>query len=334
MTLRTYGLVLILVSVFAISACGSSATTSSSVTAPSEVRCEAAVSSSSVSFGPDGGTGTISIAVARECAWRATSPVGWITFTTAVEGQGDGSVGYRVGENRDPVTRQTQLSVAERQLALSQAGAPCTYVLSGVPATIAAEGGQTVIDIETHAVCEWTAASQSSWASVSPGSGRGSGHVNVLVSANGTAARGIQLTIAGQRVEMTQREAAPPPPVPVPQPPAPSPTPPAPPAPTPVPSPPAPPAPTPPTPPTPPPTGPTPVRSIELDGEARDVAGTCPNKTFSLENRTVYTSAQTTYERGACSNLVNRVDIDFVRGMLMSDGRVRADRIRFEKDDD
>ena len=331
MTLRTYGPVLILVSVFATSACGSSATTSSSVTAPAEARCDAAVTSSSVSFGPDGGTGTISIAVARECAWRATSPVGWITFTTAVEGQGDGSVGYRVGENRDPVTRQTQLSVAERQLALSQGAAPCIYDLSGVPSTIAAEGGQTVIDIETHAACDWTAASQSSWASVSPGSGRGSGHVNVSVSANGTAERGIQLTVAGQRVEMTQRAALPPPPVPVPQPPAPSPTPPAPPAPTPVPSPPAPPA---PTPPTPPPSGPTPVRSIELDGDAMDVAGTCPNRTFRLENRTVYTSDQTMYESGNCGNLRNRVDIDFVRGMLMSDGRVRADRIRFEKDDD
>jgi hypothetical protein len=74
------------------------------------------------------------------------------------------------------------------------------------------------------------------------------------------------------------------------------------------------------------------VRVIELDGEARDVAGSCPNKTFTLDKRTVYTSAQTGYERGDCGDLRNRKDLDEVRGMLMSDGRVRADRIRFEKD--
>ena len=316
MTLRTYGPVLILVSALATIACGSSATTSSNITAPAETRCEASVSSSTVSFGPDGGTGTVSIAVARECAWRATSPVAWITFTTAVEGQGDGTIGYRVSENRDPVTRQTQLSVADRQLALSQGAAPCRYDLSGVPSNVAAAGGQTAIDISTHDVCEWTAGSQTNWASVSPGSGRGSGRVNVSVSANAGAARPVVVTLAGHRVEMTQGAASAPPPAP----------------PTPVPQPPSPP-PGPPAPPTPaPPPGPTPVRAIELKGEARDVAGSCPNKTFTLDNRTVYTSAQTDFERGNCGDLRNRVDLDFVRGMLMSDGRVRADRIRFKKD--
>lgn len=316
MILRTYGSVLILVSVFATVACGSSATTSSNVTAPADARCEATVTSSTVSFGPDGGTGTITVAVARECAWRATSPVGWITFTTAAEGQGDGSVGYRVSENRDPVTRQAQLTIAERSLALSQGAAPCRYDISGVPASVAPEGGQSAIDVSTHAICEWTAGSQSSWASVSPGSGRGNGRVTVTVSANTGAARPVIVTVAGHRAEVTQRAApapAPAPPTPVPQPPAPPPPPPAPPAPTPSPA-------------------PIPVRAIELDGEARDVAGTCPNRTFTLDNFTVYTSAQTVYERGNCGDLRNRVDMDFVRGMLMSDGRVRADRIRFDED--
>ena len=80
--------------------------------------------------------------------------------------------------------------------------------------------------------------------------------------------------------------------------------------------------------------GPTPVQAIRLDGEARDVSGTCPNKTFRLDGRTVYTTAQTVFERGGCGDLRNDADIDDLRGMLMSDGRVRADRIRFEKDDD
>jgi hypothetical protein len=281
------------------------------VTAPADARCEATVSSSTVSFAADGGTGTINIAVARECAWRATSPAAWITFTTAVEGQGDGSVGYRVSENRDPVTRQSQLSVADRQLTLSQGAAPCRYEVSGAPSSVGPEGGQAAIDISTHAVCDWTAASQSSWASVSPGSGRGSGRVNMNVAANPGSDRPVVITVAGYRLETTQRAAA-----------APAPTPP---PPTPVPQPPAPP------PPAPPPPGPTPVLAIDLDGDPRNVAGSCPNKTFSLDGRTVYTTAQTAFERGSCGDLRNGEDLELVRGWLMTDGRVRADRIRFEK---
>lgn len=314
MKLRTYGPVLILVSAFATIACGSSASTTSSVTAPAESRCEATVSSSTVSFAADGGSGTINIAVARECAWRATSPVAWITFTTAVEGQGDGSVGYRVSENRDPVTRQSHLSVADRQLTLSQGAAPCRYEISGLPSTVGPAGGQPTVDISTHAVCDWTAGSQSSWASVNPGTGRGSGRVTVNVSANPGADRPVVVTVAGYRLEMTQRAT----PVPAPTPPAP----------TPVPQPPAPPpAPSPPS----PPPGPTPVIAVDLDGEARNVAGTCPNRTFSLDGRIVYTTAQTAFERGNCADLRNGEDLDLVRGWLMTDGRVRADRIRYEK---
>ena len=282
------------------------------------------MSSSSVSFGPDGGTGTITVAIARECSWRATSPVPWITFTTSVEGQGDGTVGYRVSENQDPVARQAQVSVAERPLALSQGAAPCRYDVRGAPSSIAAQGGQATIELNTHAVCEWSAASQTAWAAVSPTSGRGDAHVNVSVSANAGADRPVVVTVAGHRVEMTQHAAPAPPPAPVPHPPAPPPTPPAPP-PTPAPNPPAP-------PPPPPPPAPTPVRAITLEGEAREVSGTCPNKTFRLENRTVYTTAQTEFERGNCGDLRNRVDFDYVRGVLMSDGRVRADQIRYERD--
>jgi hypothetical protein len=323
-TLRTYGSVLILVSACATLACGSSATTSANVTAPAESRCDASVSSSAVSFTLDGGTGTLTIAVARECAWRATSPVDWITFTTAVEGQGDGTVGYRVSENRDPITRQAQLSVADRQVTLNQGAAPCRFMLGSAPSSFDPQGGQASIDLSTHAVCEWSAASHSAWAAVSPSSGRGAGRITVTVSPNAGSERPVVVSIAGLRVEMAQRAApAPPPPTPVPQPPAP---PPAPTPPTPTPNPPAPtptPAPTPP--------APTPVRSIKLDGEAREVSGSCPTKTFQLENRTVYTTEQTAYERGDCDDLRNRARIDEVRGTLMSDGRVRAEHVKFKK---
>ena len=52
---------------------------------------------------------------------------------------------------------------------------------------------------------------------------------------------------------------------------------------------------------------------------------------FTLLTRTVYTTEQTMFSKGPCRELQNGREIE-VRGMLMSDGRVRADRVRFEDD--
>lgn len=51
--------------------------------------------------------------------------------------------------------------------------------------------------------------------------------------------------------------------------------------------------------------------------------------TFTLQNRVVYTTEQTMFLRGPCRDMQNGREVE-VRGMLMSDNRVRADRVRFE----
>lgn len=53
--------------------------------------------------------------------------------------------------------------------------------------------------------------------------------------------------------------------------------------------------------------------------------------TFTLQTRTVYTTEQTMFSRGPCRDLQSGREVE-VRGMLMSDNRVRADRVRFEDD--
>src|SRR5690606_30282523 len=105
---------LLFVAGLATVACGSSATTSTNVTAPASTRCEATVSAQTTSFASAGGTASLSISVDRECSWTASSPVNWISFTTPTSGQGNGSLGYRVAENVDPIARQASLSVAAR----------------------------------------------------------------------------------------------------------------------------------------------------------------------------------------------------------------------------
>jgi hypothetical protein len=318
----------------AASSCGSSASTSLSPVAPVTARCQATVVSSSGSYGATGGSGTVTVTVPRECAWSAVSQNAWVTITSGGEGQGDGSVTYRVAENTDPVSRQANLIVSERQVTVAQGAAPCRFdVGSSASGPLAPEGGELIINLRTHPACGWNAASEVAFASAAPGEGRGDAAVRVSVQPNAGPERVISVLVAGQRITSTQRQAAAAPPAPSPAPP------PNPPAPTPGPGPtppaPAPPPPPPvPGPPSPaPPSEPAPVRPIDVSGRiGRDISGSCPAVVFAVGDRLVYTSVKTDYDEGKCKD-IRRGEFVEVRGMLMSDGRVRADRVNFDRDD-
>jgi hypothetical protein len=75
------------------------------------------------------------------------------------------------------------------------------------------------------------------------------------------------------------------------------------------------------------------VKEIELDGDVRSLGGACPTVQFEVEGRTVFTTASTKYKDGDCRRLRNRREVE-VKGWLLSDGKVRADRIEFDDDDD
>ena len=255
----------------------------------------------------------------------------WITFTSAVEGQGDGTVSYRVAENADPIARQASVVVADRQVGLAQAAAPCQYAVTPAADAVAGTGGQASIYVRTHPVCSWTARGEQGWVSVSPSSGAGDANISVSVAANTGDERPVSVLVAGQQVTMLQRAASPTPaPAPSPNPPAPTPPAPTPPPPGPTPPPPNP-TPPPPTPVPPPPSppAPVPVREIEIDGRVSSLGGTCPDRTFVVGDLTVYATVSTTFSRGSCNSMRNGDEVQ-VEGTLMSDGRVRAERVRYE----
>ena len=72
------------------------------------------------------------------------------------------------------------------------------------------------------------------------------------------------------------------------------------------------------------------MKEVTLNGKLVSKSGSCPTVTFKIGGDVVYTTSVTKYERGECKDLLNDAKVD-VHGMLMSDGRVRADRVRFEK---
>jgi hypothetical protein len=74
---------------------------------------------------------------------------------------------------------------------------------------------------------------------------------------------------------------------------------------------------------------PVPGSSIDLTGDVRSLGGTCPNLTFIVAGRTIYTTSATEFSRGSCNKMRNGDPLE-IGGTLMSDGRVRADRVRFD----
>jgi hypothetical protein len=299
-------------------ACGGSTSTRTSLTAPAGVRCQAALEPTAASFGPAGGTSTVSVAAARECQWSAVSGSAWVTVISGAQSQGDGTVTYRVAENVDPLARQGALAVGGHDITVTQEAASCRFGVSHDAAEpLPAEGGHALIHVQTHGLCDWTAASDVPWAAVSPAASRGAAAVRVSVDQNPGGVRSGDIVVAGERLGIIQRAGTTspgpsPPPAPTPTSPAPPPAP----APTPTPAPPSP----------PPDSSPLPVRRVEIEGRIQQLEGSCPSRTFRVGQALVYTTPATRYDDVTCATLRNGMSVE-VEGMLMSDGRIRADEV-------
>jgi hypothetical protein len=76
------------------------------------------------------------------------------------------------------------------------------------------------------------------------------------------------------------------------------------------------------------------AREIEVRGAVAGLSGACPDLTFTVEGRTVVTSAATEFtRRSGCRGVRNGVRVD-VKGTLRADGAVIASRVRLGNDDD
>ena len=93
-------------------------------------------------FPAAGGSGTLEISTARECAWTAQAEVPWITITPEARGQGDGSVRFTIAAHTDPDGRAGRLTVGEVQTSISQQGRPCEFTLSSTYEAVGSSGGR------------------------------------------------------------------------------------------------------------------------------------------------------------------------------------------------
>ena len=180
---------------------------------PAEPDCTYAVSASSFDVGFGAGTRSLSLDTNRNnCAWSASSPVSWITLDKT-SGQGDAQFTLTIAENTAEQSRSAVVTIAGRQVTVTQAAAPppsCTFSVSPTSQTAPASGAtRTSSIVASRGNCDWTASSPVNWITVNPGSGRGNADVRLTIAENtGQQDRSATVTIAGQPVTVTQAGAS------------------------------------------------------------------------------------------------------------------------------
>ena len=85
----------------------------------------------------------------------------------------------------------------------------CVTSLSGLPATVPAEGTTVRANVSAERECAWNARPEAGWVQVAPATGQGASQVTVVVAANDAAvARSAAIDLNGTRVTFSQAAAA------------------------------------------------------------------------------------------------------------------------------
>jgi len=97
--------------------------------------CSYSVSSAGNTFGPEGGSGVLSVTVSTGCSWTASAndeSGHWMRVSSGSMGTGDGVVNYTVLANNTGKTRTGTLTVAGQAFTVTQWGSEafCRYTLS------------------------------------------------------------------------------------------------------------------------------------------------------------------------------------------------------------
>jgi hypothetical protein len=169
--------------------------------------CTPVISPTSRSVPQTGDTGNVAVSLATGCVWSALSNASWITLTGATSGNGSGNVAYSVATNTTTSPRVGTATIAGQTFAVTQAAGTCTFSISPTSQPVPANGALVYAGVTSSAAtCDWTAASNNSWLTVTSGaSGTGNGTVGVRASTNAASTpRTGSVTIAGRTLTVTQ----------------------------------------------------------------------------------------------------------------------------------
>ena len=173
------------------------------------VACSFSVSPSTVSISAGGGTSRINVFAGAGCGWTAASGDAFVTITSGASGTGNGATEISVAANPG-AARSGALTIAGRQVTVSQPAGNCVTSISASNVDYPAELKRGTVTVMAAPGCQWTATSSSPFLSLSSFgvSGTGNGSFTYRVFGNLTGApRSGSLHVLQQSVTITQRAA-------------------------------------------------------------------------------------------------------------------------------
>jgi hypothetical protein len=141
-------------------------------TGRSPIACSYAIAPANLTFGEDGGTGTVTVTTAPGCAWTAAASADWVAITAGGSGDGPGTVTYAVTANPAAVPRTGILTIEDQRHTIAQAGRPpvsCRYDLEPENAEVGPDAAEGTFAVRTSSGCVWSATSTASWLVVGAG---------------------------------------------------------------------------------------------------------------------------------------------------------------------
>jgi hypothetical protein len=171
--------------------------------------CSVAISPATLSFGSEGGNGSVTVTAGSGCPWTGIASANWITVTSGSAGNGGGTVAYSVAVNTGADSRSGTVSIGGQTHAVSQEGrAPvvCSYQISPDQAHYNKDAASGTFAVAAPASCDWKAVSTASWLTVLSGSqGTGNGTVGYAVARNNdTTERSGTITAGGKAFAVSQ----------------------------------------------------------------------------------------------------------------------------------
>ena len=190
----------------------STACTTTSLSTPdqspgqSTPKCQVTLTGPQAAIAASGGSGTVAVNAAPECAWSASTQATWLTDLSPASGQGTGNIQFNAAPNPNLAPRQGDIAVSGTLVHVSQDPALCSFQLTPQALSMAFAGGPGSVTVTTAAGCTWSAVSQVNWITITSArdnTGAGTVTINVAAQTDATSRTG-SITVAGQTVAVSQ----------------------------------------------------------------------------------------------------------------------------------
>jgi hypothetical protein len=151
--------------------------------------------------GFEAGSGVVALTTFTNCDWTVINTNPWVTVTSATNGVASTVVTYDVAANATSVARSGWMVIGGQPFAVSQAGAPCTYVLSQTSPAHGFAQQTNILTVTTVSGCRWTVSNTNAWISILTSTNQtNSGTLTYSVSSNATSLTRVGNVLVGDQV--------------------------------------------------------------------------------------------------------------------------------------